>query len=81
MDQIRALLEKVDEFVGKFLEPVLEKISSFIASGENAALAMILAFLVLVVLIGLFTWLKKAPKLFFFVVILFGGLVAAALLI
>ncbi|NLD26201.1 MAG: hypothetical protein GX661_02450 [Acholeplasmataceae bacterium] len=81
MDKIRAFLDSVNGFVGKFIEPILNKIANFIQSGKNAALAIILVFLALTVLIGLFTWLKKTPKLFFFVLIVFGGLAAAALLI
>jgi hypothetical protein len=81
MEKIYELLDKANAFSEKVLGPIIDKIVQFISSGEFTAIGIIGVFISLVFLIGLLTWIKKAPKLFFFILLLFSGLLAAALLV
>jgi hypothetical protein len=81
MNQIKELISKANDFAGEILEPILQKIFDFLLKGEYVVVGIICVFLALVILIGLITWIKKTPKLFFFILIVFGGLAAAALFI
>ncbi|MDD3999402.1 MAG: hypothetical protein PHX62_00715 [Bacilli bacterium] len=81
MEKIYDLLAKVDQIIGKFLGPIVEKLKLFFDSEEYTAMAAIGVFLGIVILVGLITWVKKTPKFFFFILIVLGAVVAAALLI
>ncbi|HHX80283.1 MAG TPA: hypothetical protein GX692_04375 [Acholeplasmataceae bacterium] len=81
MEKIYELLEKANAFSEKVIGPIIDKIVQFISSGEYTAIGIIGVFISLVFLIGILTWIKKTPKLFFLVLLVFGALVAAALLL
>ena len=81
MEKIYELLDKANAFSEKVLGPIIDKIVQFISSGEFTAIGIIGVFISLVFLIGILTWIKKTPKLFFLVLLVFGALVAAALLL
>lgn len=81
MEKIYQLLEKANAFSEKVIGPIIDKIVQFISSGEYTAIGIIGVFISLVFLIGILTWIKKTPKLFFLVLLVFGALVAAALLL
>jgi hypothetical protein len=71
MGFIRDLFIKANDFLKQYMGPILDKINQFLQSEEYAVIGVIGLFVVILVLIGLFRWLRKAPKLFFIIVILF----------
>ncbi|MGD9886533.1 MAG: hypothetical protein AB7T03_01055 [Bacilli bacterium] len=77
MDFVKDLFTKGDAIVGPILDPIVAKIVAFLSNTGITALAVILLFVALLVLVGLFGWLKKAPKFFLFIVVLFGIVVGA----
>jgi hypothetical protein len=77
MDFIRDLFTKLDAKIGGYLNPILAKIAAFLESGRTTVIAVIMVFMAIVVLIGLFRWLRKAPKMFIFAVIVFGLVIGA----
>ncbi len=81
MEKIYEILAKADQIAGKLLEPIINKLIQFFSSGEYTAIAAIGLFLALIILVGLITWIRKAPKLFFFLLLVFSAVVAASLLI
>jgi ABC-type bacteriocin/lantibiotic exporter with double-glycine peptidase domain len=72
MGFIRDLFIKANDFLKQYMGPILDKINQFLQSEEYAVIGVIGLFVVILVLIGLFRWLRKAPKLFFIIVILFA---------
>ena len=72
MEFLRELFVKANDFLSQYLAPVIDKINQFLQSGEYAVMGVVGLLVGLFILIGLFRWLRKAPKVFFLVVILFG---------
>ncbi|MDD3107450.1 MAG: hypothetical protein PHP65_06605 [Bacilli bacterium] len=77
MTFVKELFTKLDGIVGPILAPIVAKITAFLSNTGITALAVILLFVAILVLIGLFGWLRKAPKFFLFVVVIFGIVVGA----
>ena len=72
MGFIRDLFVKANDFLQQYMAPIIDKINQFLTSEEYAVIGVIGFFVALLVLIGLFRWLRKAPKFFFIVLILFA---------
>lgn len=72
MEAIKGIFDKVDQLLSSYLQPVIDKITQFLGNGAYTVIAVIALFAGLLILIGLFRWLRKAPKLFFFLVFVFG---------
>lgn len=70
MGVMQTYIEKINDILRPFLEPILNKVVDFIQGNKFLALAGILLFLALVFLVGFIRWLRKAPKLFVFILIL-----------
>jgi len=70
MGFLRDLFVKANDLLQQYMEPVVDKIIQFLQSEEFAVIGIIGLLAGLLVLIGLFRWLRKAPKIFFIVVIL-----------
>lgn len=77
MGFIRDLFEKVNEILSNYMEPPLMKISEFLSSGEYLIYAIIGLFLFLLIIVGLIRWLRKAPKFFITLIVIFGLVVGA----
>ncbi|HNZ50060.1 MAG TPA: hypothetical protein PK087_00195 [Bacilli bacterium] len=77
MDFVKELFEKGDAKVGPILDPIVTKITEFLSNTGDTALALILLFTGILILVGLFAWLRRTPRFFLFVLILFGIVVGA----
>lgn len=75
MQAIKDLFTKIDGILSTYLDPIVNKIVTFLQNTGNTVLALIIVFTAIVVLIGLIRWLKHF-KSFLFVVILFGIVIA-----
>ncbi|MFA6722118.1 MAG: hypothetical protein WCS50_02130 [Bacilli bacterium] len=71
-DTIVKLFDKADEFIAKFLAPIINKIINFLSKGEYTIYALITVFVGIILLIGLFRWVFKGTKSFIFFLFLFG---------
>lgn len=80
MGFIRDFFEKINEILSVYMEPFLMKISEFLSSGEYLIYAIIGLFLILLIIVGLIRWLRKAPKLFITLVVIFGLVIGAWLI-
>lgn len=80
MGFIRDFFEKINEILSVYMEPFLMKISDFLSSGEYLIYAIIGLFLILLIIVGLIRWLRKAPKLFITLVVIFGLVIGAWLI-
>lgn len=72
MGFIRDLFVKANDFLQQYMAPVLDKIIQFLSNEEYAVIGVIGLFTAILILIGLFRWLRKAPKFFFIVLIIFA---------
>lgn len=72
MGFIRDLFVKGNDFLRHYMAPIIDKIIQFLSNEEYAIMGVIGFFISLLILVGLFRWLRKAPKLFFIVFILCG---------
>ncbi|HEY8395705.1 MAG TPA: hypothetical protein VIK96_02910 [Bacilli bacterium] len=79
MEKIKELLDKADAFSEKFLRPIVDKITQLISSDKHFAILIVGTFIALILLIGLFSWMKKSPKFFLFMLFVFGALTAVAI--
>lgn len=77
---IRDIIEKGNNFLEPYISKVVDFITNFLGNGEYLVIGAILFFVTLVLLVGLIRWLRKAPKLFFFILILVGIVVTLGLL-
>ena len=75
MQAIKELFTKIDGILSTYLDPIVNKIVTFLQNTGNTVLALIIVFAVILILIGLIRWLKHF-KSFLFVVILFGIVIA-----
>ncbi|MGB3997601.1 MAG: hypothetical protein WBL36_04015 [Bacilli bacterium] len=75
-DTIVKLFDKADEFIAKFLAPIINKIINFLSQGEYTIYALITIFVGIILLIGLFRWVFKGTKSFIFFLFLFGAVFA-----
>jgi uncharacterized membrane protein len=73
MEKIKQIIEQIDTF----LKPYIDKLIAFLSREQYVIYGAIGVLLVLLVLFGLFTFLKKFPKTFLFLVIILS---AAALI-
>lgn len=72
MEAIKDIIVKANGF----LEPYVAKIIDFLSKGYTLVYGVIVLFLAILVLAGLIAMLKKTPKLFAFIIILLGIVVA-----
>lgn len=72
MGFIREIIVKGNSFFEPYIKRIIDAVTKFLTSGEYLVIGVIAIFVSLLVLIGLIRWLKKAPKLFMFVVIVCG---------
>jgi hypothetical protein len=77
MTFIKDLFTQLDGIVGPILDPIVVKMIAFLSDTGIAALGAILLFVAILILVGLFGWLRKAPKFFLFITLLFGIVVGA----
>lgn len=70
MEFIREYIEKANAFLEQYIAKAIDKIAEFLSGGEYLVIAVIGFFITLLIIIGLFRWLRKAPKTFLFVLIL-----------
>lgn len=70
MEFIREYIEKANAFLEQYIAKAIDKIAEFLSGGEYLVIAVIGFFITLLIIIGLFRWLRKAPKIFLFVLIL-----------
>lgn len=77
MGFIKEIFTKVDGILNTYMQPIVDKVVAFLTNGSNTVIAVIGVFAALLILIGLIRWLRKAPKLFIFVVLIFGLVVGA----
>ncbi|HBP26090.1 MAG TPA: hypothetical protein DD618_03970 [Acholeplasmatales bacterium] len=75
MQVIKDLFTKIDGILSTYLDPIVNKIITFLQNTGDTVLALIILFAAILILIGLIRWLKHF-KLFLFVVILFGIVIA-----
>jgi len=72
MEFIRSLFEKGNKFCEPYLGKVVEFLKNFFNSNEYFIIGLILVFIAIILLIGLFKFLFKTPKLFFTLLIIVG---------
>lgn len=74
MEKIKAFIEQADTF----LKPYIDKVIDFLSKEYYVVYAAIAALLVFLVIPGLFSFIKKAPKTFLLIIILLAaaGLIA-----
>lgn len=77
MDKIRFYVEKIDEVIA----PYINKIIDFLGKGYYVIYAAIAVVIILLFIIGLFSFMKKAPKTFLFLIILLAAVGAVAFFI
>lgn len=70
MEFIREYIEKANAFLEQYIAKAIDKIAEFLSGGEYLVIAVVGFFITLLIIIGLFRWLRKAPKTFLFVLIL-----------
>lgn len=75
MQAIKDLFTKIDGILSTYLDPIVNKVVTFLQNTGNTVLALIIVFAAILILIGLIRWLKYF-KSFLFVVILFGIVIA-----
>jgi glucan phosphoethanolaminetransferase (alkaline phosphatase superfamily) len=80
MGFLREYIEKANGFLEKYISSAINKIAEFISSGEYLVIAVIGFFITLLLIIGLFRWLRKAPKTFMFVLIVCVLVIAIGLI-
>jgi len=73
MEKVKQIIEQIDAF----LKPYIDKLIGFLSREQYIIYGAIGVLLVFLVLFGLFTFLKKFPKTFLFLVIILS---AAALI-
>ncbi len=66
----------LNDKVSSFIEPLWNKVVSFVSKDYYVVYAAISILLAILVIAGLFAVLRKAPKFFFLVLILLGIVVA-----
>lgn len=70
MGFLREYIEKANGFLKIYISNAIDKVAEFLSGGEYLVIAVIGFFITLLLIIGLFRWLRKAPKTFMFVLIL-----------
>lgn len=68
------LISEINAKFTKFFEPIWNKIVQFLNKGEKYYLlyAAIIVLLIILILPGLYSFLKRAPKFFIFILFLLG---------
>lgn len=79
MGFIRDYFVKANDFLRGYFAPIIDKIVQFLQTEEYAVIGVISLFVGLLILIGLFRWLRKTPKLFLFIVIIFALVITLGL--
>jgi len=77
MDKIRELVKPFFDMINGFLEPIMTKVTEFLLLDMRVLYAVIFVFVGLLALIGLIAFIKKAPKLFFVLLIILAIFLAA----
>lgn len=72
LDLVRGFLSNIFDKANNIVEPYVAPVVNFLSNAEYIVVALILLGLILLVIPGLFTYLKKATKLFVFLLIVFG---------
>lgn len=72
-------MAEIIEKIEKFIDPIIAKVIDFLQNSNPILIAALLAFAVLLSIIGLLVWLKRSYKLFFLVVILIAGFTLTAM--
>lgn len=67
------ILIEISNTISAIIEPFFNQFLGFIDDGYYILYAVVALFLVILILVGLFTFLKRAPKFFLFIVVLLGA--------
>lgn len=67
---------KISDMISNLIEPYWNKVMGFLSKEYYIVYAAIAALVVILLLAGLFTMLKKAPRFLFLIVFLLGIVVA-----
>lgn len=81
MGFIRDLFDKANSVVERFIAPIVDWVVEFLSSDDYFVIGLLFSFGGILILIGLLRWLRKMPKLLFFVAILIALVVVLWLLI
>lgn len=74
MEKVKGLISQMDAFI----KPYIEKIISFLSKEYYVIYAAIVVLLLFLIIPGVFTFIKKAPKLFLLLLIILGIAVLVA---
>lgn len=72
LETVRNFISNIFDKANNMVEPYVAPIIKFLSNAEYIVVALILLGLILLVIPGLFAYLKKATKLFVFLLIVFG---------
>jgi hypothetical protein len=75
-EAIIKLFDKADGFLSKYVGPIINKLINFLNKGEYTIYALLILFVGIILLIGLFKWVFKGTKSFILVLLLFGAVFA-----
>lgn len=76
MDAIDKFFNNLNDKVSQIIKPFWDKILAFLSKEYYVLYAAISLVLIILIIPGLFTVLKRAPKFFFFVLVLLGVVIA-----
>ncbi len=76
MEFLRGIFEKANDFFESFMAPIVDKIADFFTSNEYFAIGIVGVFVAMLLIVGLFRWLRKKPVLFIVLLGVFAAVMA-----
>lgn len=72
LETARSFISNIFDKANNMVEPYVAPVVKFLSNSEYIVVALIFIGVILLVIPGLFTYLKKATKFFIFLIIVFG---------